>query len=208
MVQSLHRKCRSLFTRTLPVTLEDYDSRASRGKSTSKRIKSDVVMRAIHLAQETDVPIVLPYAYYCLARQPSRRILEENTADISWQQKTVCLVGRERLRYAEMSLSHSFLLGFQPAPTCRNVLCTVARSPHTEWHLLEASRHPHPLRPYTRWDALNVCPACVSNAQKQHSVGRQEVWKCLPAFFEMGNWEKLHAVCESSSMSITANPHA
>lgn len=146
MVQSLRRKCITLFTRNLPATLDDYDSRVLRG--TSKHIKSDAIMRAIRLAQETDVPIVLPYAYYCVARLPSRRILEVNSNDISWQQKTICLVGRERLRYGEMSLSHSFLLAFRPASTCPNVLCAVSRSPHTEWHILEASRHPHPLRPY------------------------------------------------------------
>ncbi|KAJ3838646.1 hypothetical protein EV361DRAFT_880720 [Lentinula raphanica] len=196
MIQSLRRKCIALFTRTLPATLEEYDSRSSRGKSTSKRLKSDVVMRAIRLAQETNVTIVLPFAYYCIARLPSRRILEDNPNDIPWQQKTICLVGRERLRYAEMSLSHSFLLGFQPAPTCSSLLCSMSRSPHTEWHLMEASRHPHPLRPYSRWGALNVCTECVANAKKQHITGRQEVWKCLPAFFELGTWEELRTVCE------------
>lgn len=197
MVQSLRRKCIYLFTRNLPATLDEYDSRTSRGTATSKRIKGDVLMRAIRLAQETEVPIVLPYAYYCVARLSSRRILEDNSDDITWQQKTVCLVGRERLRYAEMSFSHSFLLGFQPAPTCVNVLCASSRSPHTEWHVLEASRHPHPLRPYTRWHTLNVCSECISNAKKQHSKGREEVWKCLPAFFEMRSWEDLRAICES-----------
>ncbi|KAJ4477522.1 hypothetical protein J3R30DRAFT_227271 [Lentinula aciculospora] len=193
VIHSLRRKCIALFTRTLPVTLEDYDSRTSRG---SKHLKSDVIMRAIRLAQETDVAIALPFAYYCASRLSSRRILEDNSNDISWQQKTICLVGRERLRYAEMSLSHSFLLGFQRAPTCMNMLCSMARSPHTEWHLMEASRHPHPLRPYNRWNALNVCSECVANAKKQHSKGRQEVWKCLPAFFELGTWEELHTICE------------
>ncbi|KAJ3740640.1 hypothetical protein DFH05DRAFT_435720 [Lentinula detonsa] len=173
MIHSLRRKCITLFTRTLPATLEGYDSRTSR---------------------ETNVTLVLPFAYYCIARLPSRRILEENSDDISWQQKTICLVGRERLRYAEMSLSHSFLLGFQPASTCSNVLCTMARGPHTEWHLIEASRHPHPLRPYNRWNALNVCPECVANAKKQHTKGRQEVWNCLPAFFELRSWEELRTV--------------
>ncbi|KAJ3888113.1 hypothetical protein GG344DRAFT_54336 [Lentinula edodes] len=196
MIHSLRRKCIAVLTRTLPSTLEDYDSRTSRGKSTSKHLKSDVVMRAIRLAQETNVTIVLPFAYYCVARLPSRRILEDQPDDMNWQQKTVCLVGRERLRYAEMSLSHSFLLGFQRAPTCTNVLCAMARSPHTEWHLMEASRHPHPLRPYNRWNALNVCNECVANAKKQHLQGRQEVWKCLPTFFEMGTWEELRTVCD------------
>ncbi|KAF8825423.1 hypothetical protein HHX47_DHR7000090 [Lentinula edodes] len=196
MIHSLRRKCIAVLTRTLPATLEDYDSRTSRGRSTSKHLKSDVVMRAIRLAQETNVTIVLPFAYYCVARLPSRRILEDQPDDMTWQQKTVCLVGRERLRYAEMSLSHSFLLGFQRASTCTNVLCAMARSPHTEWHLMEASRHPHPLRPYNRWNALNVCSECVANAKKQHSKGRQEVWKCLPAFFEMGTWEELRTVCD------------
>ncbi|KAF5375824.1 hypothetical protein D9757_011187 [Collybiopsis confluens] len=92
MIQSLRRKCISLFTRTLPATLEECDGRASRGPLTSKHLRSDVIMRAIRLAQETDVPTVLPYASYCLARLPSRRILEQRPGDISWQQKTEFLM--------------------------------------------------------------------------------------------------------------------
>ncbi|GAV99374.1 cytochrome p450 [Lentinula edodes] len=91
MIHSLRRKCIAVLTRTLPATLEDYDSRTSRGRSTSKHLKSDVVMRAIRLAQETNVTIVLPFAYYCVARLPSRRILEDQPDDMTWQQKTVCL---------------------------------------------------------------------------------------------------------------------
>lgn len=148
-------------------------------------------MRAAVIAQENNVPEILPYAYYCIARMSSRRLLQQRTNDISWKDKTVCLIGRERLRWAEMSLSYSFLLVFQRATTCDSYLCADARGPHAEWHVVDAAKSPNPLRKYTTWSRLNVCNACVGHCQVLHQKGREEVWERLPEMFELGSWDQL-----------------
>ena len=57
--------------------------------------------------------------------------------------------------------------------------------------MVEAAKSPNPLRQYTRWHQLNVCPECVAYCQLQHSNGRKEVWDKLPDFFEMPTWDEL-----------------
>ncbi|KAF7322122.1 Zn-dependent hydrolase oxidoreductase family [Mycena kentingensis (nom. inval.)] len=187
LITTLRARCVALLKAKFPTTFAEYAGLARR------HYKSDDVMRAARLAQECTVREVLPYIYYCIARMGlSRIVAEPDDPDISWRDKAICLVGRERLRWAEMSLSHSFLFAFQPAPGCTAPLqCAVARGPHKEWRLLEAARAPNPLKAWTKWEALNVCGECVAQAQKQHQAGREEVWGHLPVIFEMPAWGEL-----------------
>ncbi|KAF8200006.1 hypothetical protein K438DRAFT_1717457 [Mycena galopus ATCC 62051] len=192
MIISLRQRCISILKGRFPTTFANYTAMTSGAHR--KHYKSDDVMRTVLLAQECGVCELLPYAYYCVARMGLTRIVADSPADISWRQKAVCLVGRERLRWAEMSLSHSFLFAFQPAPGCVSpAQCGIARGPHKEWRTLEAAKAPHPLKRYARWEALNVCAQCVANAQAQHQAGREEVWQHLPVIFELPSWGELEA---------------
>ncbi|KAF8173655.1 hypothetical protein BJ912DRAFT_1078162 [Pholiota molesta] len=188
MIRYIRQRCISLLLAKFPHTFEGYESKAT---SSSDRYKSDTVMRAIRIAQESNVPEALPYAYYCLSRFPHRRFLKDRPGDVSWRDKMVVLIGRERLQWAQMSMSHSFLIVFQRSPVCHSPLCAHARGPHAEWHALERQRSPHPLRAYDGWNSLNVCADCVAYCQSQHLKGRKEVWECLPTWFELPPWEKL-----------------
>lgn len=203
MIRYLRQRCISLFLTKLPSTFDSYEAkaRASASSSTSPvlgkardRYRSDTVMRAIKLAQENDIYEALPYAYYCVSRFPHKRLLKERPGDISWKDKAICLVGRERLHWAQMSMSYAFLLVFQRSPVCQSLLCAHARGPHAEWHLLENDRSPHPLREYDRWDSLNVCADCVVYCQARHLEGRKDVWKYLPTLFELPSWEELRGM--------------
>jgi len=191
MISALRQQCVSILKTRFPTTFADYTALIS--SPTRKHYKSDEVMRAARLAQECGVREILPYAYYCVARMGLTRIVTDGgAADISWRDKAVCLVGRERLRWAEMSLSHAFLFAFRPAAGCTApAQCGAARGPHKEWRMLEAARAPSPLRLFVRWDAMNVCRECVVHAQAQHQAGREEVWQHLPVIFEMPAWEDL-----------------
>lgn len=155
--------------------------------------KTSSIMRAIHLAQQTNVPLILPYAFYEIARNLPRRLLSHSSTSISWHQKTICLVGREQLRLAEMSLTHSFLLAFQPSLRCLTPsFCGNARGPHAEWHVLESTGHgPNPLKAYDKWEKMNVCAECIRDSRRAHERGREEVWERLPQFFELGGWAEL-----------------
>ena len=200
IIRYLRQRCISLLLTKLPCTFESYEAK-SRATNVplssptmipmSDRYRSDTVMRAIRLAQENNVLEALPYAYYCVSRFPHKRLLKERSGDISWKDKTICLVGRERLLWAQMSMSYSFLLLFQRSPKCQTLLCAHARGPHAEWHVLENFRSPHPLREYDRWESLNVCSDCVRYCQARHLEGRKEVWKHLPTLFELPTWEEL-----------------
>ncbi|KAJ7267680.1 hypothetical protein B0H12DRAFT_1010194 [Mycena haematopus] len=190
MINTLRQRCIAILKARFPTTFATYNAMIS--SSHRKHYKSDEVMRAVLLAQECNLRDILPYAYYCVARMGLTRLVADSPADISWREKTICLVGRERLRWAEMSLSHSFLFAFQRAPGCVSPpQCGIARGPHKEWRVLEAARSPNPLKLYTRWQALNVCAQCVAHAQAQHQAGREEVWQHLPVIFELGGWDEL-----------------
>lgn len=189
LIRSLRQRCIALLSSKFPTTFTDYVAKSNRDPP--EKYDSDSVMRAAVLAQENNVPEVLPYVYYCIARMSPRRILSQRPHDVSWKEKTLCLIGRERLRWAEMTLSYSFLLVFQRASTCDSFLCADARGPHAEWHLVDAAKAPNPLRRYTTWSRLNVCSACITHCQASHQKGREEVWERLPELFELGTWDQL-----------------
>ncbi|KAF5352848.1 hypothetical protein D9756_006344 [Leucocoprinus leucothites] len=189
LIRSFRQRCIALLTSKFPTTFVDYVAKSNRDPP--EKYDSDSVMRVAVLAQENNVPEILPYAYYCIARMSPRRILQQRPHDVSWKEKTLCLIGRERLRMAEMTLSYTFLLIFQRSATCESYLCADARGPHAEWHVVDAAKSPNPLRKYTTWSRLNVCNACVAHCQTQHQKGREEVWERLPEMFELGTWEQL-----------------
>ncbi|KAK1234695.1 hypothetical protein PQX77_002092 [Marasmius sp. AFHP31] len=184
----LRTKCISILHTYIPTTLPSHDS-----PPVKRRLKSDELMLLIRLARETNVPTILPYLFYCIARLSPARILKDDPNDISWRDKTIARIGRERLRHAEMSMSHSFLLGFVPSPNCKTIsLCSAARGPHTAWHSLDGSgKSANPLKEFGKWKDLNVCEECVELCKKMHEEGRTAVWNCLPALFEMDRWEVL-----------------
>ncbi|KAL0565030.1 hypothetical protein V5O48_017003 [Marasmius crinis-equi] len=201
----LRTKCISILHSYIPTTLSAYDLYQT-ASSKRPRFKSDELMQCFRLAQETNVPTVLPYLFYCIARLSPQRIMkdsETNPSEISWRDKTIAMVGRERLRHAEMSMSHSFLLGFVPSPNCKSIfLCSAARGPHTAWHNLDGSgKGANPLKEFGKWKDLNVCDECVEFCKGQHEEGRKAVWMCLPALFEMERWEGLRER-EGESLSV------
>ncbi|KAG6864195.1 hypothetical protein C0991_011627 [Blastosporella zonata] len=156
--------------------------------------KSSSLMRLITLAHATNVPLILPYAYYLLARTSSpRRFLSSSPSSLSWHIKTLLLVGRTHLHAAQLSLSHAFLIAFAPAPSCSSPdLCLSSRGSLLEWAILCASgKGPEPLRVWERWEKMGVCEKCVGHAKGRHERGREEVWERLPVFFELGSWRSL-----------------
>ncbi|KAG7086238.1 hypothetical protein E1B28_002209 [Marasmius oreades] len=187
---TLRKKCISILHSYIPVTFEEYKQHAARSL---RRFKSDTLMACARLAQETNVPTILPYLFYCIARLSPQRILKGDPGDICWRDKTICQIGRERLRHAEMSMSHSFLLAFVPAAKCKTIfLCSAARGPHAAWHSLEGSgKSSNPLKEFGKWKDLNVCEECIEFCKDAHKEGRTAVWECLPALFEMERWEVL-----------------
>jgi len=188
LIRHLRQFCVDLLLWKLPNTFEKYDPKVH-------SYRSNNIMRAIHLAQQNAVPEALPYLYYCLSRVSRNRFLKDRPGDVSWKEKTIALVGRERLFEAQVSISHAFLVNFERAPTCVSPLCAHARGPRAQWQIIEnGGRCPHPLKPFEDWDSLNVCSDCVEYSKARHLLGRKEVWRLLPLWFELPAWEELRSV--------------
>ncbi|KAL0059931.1 hypothetical protein AAF712_013278 [Marasmius tenuissimus] len=79
----LRTRCISILHTYIPTTLPSYDS-----PPVKRRLKSDELMLLARLARETNVPTILPYLFYCIARLSPARILKDDPNDISWRDKT------------------------------------------------------------------------------------------------------------------------
>ncbi|KAG5633719.1 hypothetical protein H0H81_005756, partial [Sphagnurus paluster] len=130
--------------------------------------KFSSITRAIALASSTNVPTILPYAYYLLARTgDARRFLthtpsptstpdaslslspsssgsssSSSSPSLSWETKTHLLVRRTHLHTALAALSHTFLLAPATSPTCMSPTACLARAQATgivKWALLSTS---------------------------------------------------------------------
>lgn len=182
----------SLHTMYSAYTMSPSPSQSADIVVTKQRFRSDTIMRAIALAHETNVLQILPYLYYCASRISLHRLLKDREGDISWRLKSILLAGRERLRYAELSLSYSFLCVFQRASQCKGgISCAHTRGPENEWRIVQCSKAPNPMKLYTGWDKLGVCRDCVEFNKGLHEAGRREVWERLPGMFELPKWEEL-----------------
>ncbi|KAF9001014.1 hypothetical protein BDQ17DRAFT_1426837 [Cyathus striatus] len=179
----------SLIKAKLPTTYEDYLTRAQR----DEKYTSESIMLSIHLGRKYDVPEILPYLFYCLARLSHRRLVDSREGDVSWFFKTIALIGREKLRLAEIALSHSFLYAFRPSSQClSSPLCSLSRGPQMEWRTIEAQKKPSPLRACGKWERLGVCERCVAFCRDEHERGRKEVWERLPGLVGVaGGWGEL-----------------
>ncbi|EAU84620.1 hypothetical protein CC1G_00139 [Coprinopsis cinerea okayama7 len=142
LIRNLRQRCINLFTSKFPATFDEYTAKSTPQPSYSstrssshkqERYRSDTLMRALHLAHSCNITTSLPYLYYCTARLSLHRLLKPRPTDVDWQTKSVVLAGRERLRYATLAISYSFLLVFERAPTCAEMRCGFASGPGREW---------------------------------------------------------------------------
>ena len=60
--------------------------------------------------------------------------------------------------------------------------------------MLEAEEPLSPLRQYTRWHELDLCPECVAYCQSRYLIGRKKMWNKLPSFFGMPTWDELKSI--------------
>jgi hypothetical protein len=143
------------------------------------------------LARETNIPRVLPWAFY-LCTQMSPDELLKNTV-LSWKDKALCLAGKESLWEMRKNITHSFILRFTPAPNCT----AGCRSPmpNSFPEALEALRVVAKDTPRFRGayglGILEVVYRCQTFLQAQHRNGRERVWQSLPGLFQLGTWDDI-----------------
>ncbi|KAF8064857.1 hypothetical protein FPV67DRAFT_158026 [Lyophyllum atratum] len=185
----LREKCIAVLKTKFPSSLSACDKLLSSGY---KYIASTIV-RAIPLARETNVPEILPWAFYISTNISHEALLEDSI--LSWQDKTLCLVGKNHLWEKQKSVTHKFLFEFSKAPNCCSYpSCQSRLPPLMSWRRTEELRgSPHPLNQFEEWDSLKVCSKCLEHIQAQHQKGRESVWKSLPTIFGLGTWDDIHA---------------
>ena len=183
---TIRKKCISVMQEAFPSTLATCDTVLSRKY---EYVPSEVV-RIIPLARETNVPIVLPWAFYLCGHIPVDGIMTNSV--LSWRDKALCLAGKDRLWEAQKTLTHEFLMHLKPAIGC-NSGCQARFSCGITWRDTEALRlNPHPLEEYKDWSfPFQICSKCLSAMKLQHKEGREKVWEKLPAIFELGTWDEI-----------------
>jgi hypothetical protein len=187
-MQAIRNKCIIIIQDKFPSTLSGCDEVLSRGM---KYIPSEIV-RIIPLSRETTLPKVLPWAFYLCTHISVDDILANGV--LSWQDKALCLAGKERLWEMQKWHTHAFLLDFKQAPQCASNC--AARAPRAlKLENFEMMRvNPHPLEEYKDWKGLNLCQRCQTMVEAQHRSGREKVWQELPSMFHLGkSWDN---ICE------------
>ncbi|KAG6884922.1 hypothetical protein C0993_007241 [Termitomyces sp. T159_Od127] len=183
----LRDKCISILRRIFPSSLSDCDILLSSKYS----YNASSIVRAIPLAREANIPEILPWAFYVSTSIPNDTLLNDTV--LSWQDKALCLVGKEKLWELQKSLTHRFLFESTRNPACQ-LLCQVRHPQLMSWHRMEELRAmAHPLEPFCDWNSFKVCPRCMEYAKLQHKNGREKVWEDLPSIFHLGKWNDLVA---------------
>jgi hypothetical protein len=186
-MQQIRNKCISMIQDKFPSTLAGCDDVLKR----KLVYRPSEIDRLIPLARETNIPRVLPWAFYLCTQMGPEELLQ-NTV-LSWKDKALCLAGKEALWEMRKTVTHSFLLRFVPAQNCSSGQCRVRMPDYPEaldaFEMLRKS--PHILEEYTDWAALRLCVGCRTFLQAQHRSGRERVWQLLPTFFHLGSWEEI-----------------
>ncbi|KIM37361.1 hypothetical protein M413DRAFT_20350 [Hebeloma cylindrosporum] len=135
---------------------------------------------------------ILPWAFYLCTHISVNDILANSV--LSWQDKALCLAGKERLWEMQKWHTHAFMLDFKQAPQCASN-CSARIPRPLKLENFEVMRiNPHPLEEYKDWKTLNLCQRCQTMAETQHRNGREKVWQELPSLFHLGkSWDN---ICE------------
>ncbi|KAG5635411.1 hypothetical protein H0H81_011374 [Sphagnurus paluster] len=182
---TLREKCIMVLRTKFPSSLSACDRLLSSGY---KYVASTIV-RAIPLARATNVPEILPWAFYISTNIAHDALLDDGV--LSWHDKALCLAGKNQLWEMQKSVTHKFMFEFSRAPTC--ALCRIPPSMAMTWQRAEELRgSPHPLMHFDGWDSLQLCVRCLDHVKTQYQKGREKVWKALPIMFRLGSWEEIH----------------
>ncbi|KAG6914731.1 hypothetical protein DXG01_015698 [Tephrocybe rancida] len=200
----LRQKCISILRGIFPTSLNDCDMLLSSGYS----YNASAIVQAIPLARETNIPEILPWAFYVSSSISEDALLKDSV--LSWKDKALCLVGKDQLWSFQKSQTHRFLFEFSKAPAC--VLACQSRLPQLmTWRRTEELRtKPHPLESFDEWDSLKVCLRCLEHSQILHQKAREKVWDELPSVYHLGSWEDIRTdqnhIAKSDLAHAAASP--
>ncbi|KAH6906812.1 hypothetical protein BKA70DRAFT_1386324 [Coprinopsis sp. MPI-PUGE-AT-0042] len=178
----LRRKCITLLLIKFPNTFEN----CTQLLQSNSKYDSPEIIRLIRLARQTNVPEVLPWAYYLCTTHVCKRYQKNSLAKSAiWQ--------------AQKTYSNSVLFTFTPASQCASscqtrLLNAVPGTQHIWIWCVFVSTDGHVLReademrqsPASSW-RQQICTRCMNHQVSLHKIGRQKIWDALPTYFELGD---------------------
>lgn len=149
-LQMLREKCIAVLRTKFPSTLAGCDALLSSGY----QYVSSAIVRAIPLARESNVPEILPWAFYISTHIPADALMADPF--LSWQDKALCLAGKDKLWNAQIKHTHQFVFDFTRSTACVGA-CRGGPPQTLTWQETETLRvSPHPLDHYEKWNTLKV----------------------------------------------------
>ncbi|KAF5340730.1 hypothetical protein D9611_007355 [Ephemerocybe angulata] len=188
-------------TTEFPTTLSEWDKLPH--DYTQIHHQSGILFDIVNLAHDNDIKSVLPAAYY-LCIQEFEDLLtgtardDESVAQVSYDVKRECILGRERLFRAQTD----HLFGWVDNVGCSDKCTQPARCRAAGSSLIKALYvpMPEPARTLERWiefkqfvpmQTMALCQVCSKDAERAHEEGRQQIWNNLPSYFGLPGWSSL-----------------
>ncbi|KAF8059280.1 hypothetical protein FPV67DRAFT_1675348 [Lyophyllum atratum] len=186
-----------IVTSEFPPTLRAWDL-AHEAQFTAISWTAGIEFDLLEIAHKYDLYSVLPTLLYriCCIFTPADRHLGitrsiGTRATLTTKQEELSAVATRRLAIAQRSLTFGWLhRGEIPVQGCATVRVCEAFVCRTS---LDVQSSVQPIRPLQKWDASwngGMCAKCERQARKIHYFGRKEVWKNLPAYFDLKPWKE------------------
>ncbi|KAF7351076.1 BTB domain-containing protein [Mycena sanguinolenta] len=178
-----------------PATLAEYD--ALNVKSGSMRIMTypGYSLDLLTLAQENNIGLVLPLAYYRTLRCSTPTEWVKQSHFCHWRISVDASMAAKKL--ATKQFQPGYTLGwlrewpYPPADCDSPKKCNATRK-HVFYSFLDANR----LKPFLEASQIEIwkgflCVACYQHVFESVTAGRQKMWEELPAIFDLPPWHEV-----------------
>jgi hypothetical protein len=198
-IQPVRQKCINTLASKIPTsfpimkTIFGARSAGYHESTEMQQIPPFLRMRIINLARETNVPQLLPFVFYLCARLDSDLVFNGIGDDVlSWEDKAICLLGREKLLQAQRSSTHEHFIDFKPLvgvcrrhTVCPSILPEIPRKMWEHRVLLKVLTF-EIYNPATI--PFHACTECLNGISYLQERARERVWNMLPEMFQLVSW--------------------
>ncbi|KII87428.1 hypothetical protein PLICRDRAFT_255081 [Plicaturopsis crispa FD-325 SS-3] len=144
--------------------------------------------KVVRLLRDTGIHSPLPVAYYACGRTYSTaKLLDEDS--FTPEDRTICLVGLEKLRAQSLAAFQGWVCSATSGCTCPGACCKAKAAV-----VITLSARGYDYDAFQPWDAqwgVDLCPPCLEAAQTLYEDNRVSLWRRLPSFFDLPDWDEL-----------------
>ncbi|KAK7027754.1 hypothetical protein R3P38DRAFT_2939912 [Favolaschia claudopus] len=197
-IKPLYEKALARFTAVFPSSVDDYlnadlkNKLVRRDPDTSRR--GEVAVDAIVLGRELGIVSVLPAAFWCASMYP-QYLATPSTRSLTDDDRDIILRTTTPLQVAYSTYLFDWLdEAVVPSPSCtQGPSCTQAKT-QLSLKLWKPNNSMWRLR-WLPWCVEGLCRSCAALGKKHHHEGVERLWKELPSFFNLPEWEEILALC-------------